>query len=401
MSFAEKNGIVVASGFKLQAEALLDARESVDTISERDALVTEHAVTPGLKVYVKQTKTLYVYNGEGWDELAKGQGYTHPTDPGYKHIPAGGSSGQILGWKANGEAQWKDEKSYSKVTEEADGLMSKEDKKKLDGVAEGANRTIVDSVLSDSSTNPLQNKIVKAELEKKLSASLKGVINGVAELDASGKVPSSQLPSYVDDVIDCWSNWDSEENKIRLYSDSAKKMEITDGEDGKIYVTVDTNKTYRWSGSKFAEISSSLALGETSSTAYRGDLGNAAYEHSQSPHARTDATKAEKSEQNGFIKINDEEVEVYKHPTHTEKVAGLYKVTIDSQGHISAAEPVQKTDITELGIPEQDTTYGEATQDKAGLMSAEDKKKIDTMPQIYFQSDLPVSAPVGSICFLI
>lgn len=73
--------------------------------------------------------------------------------------------------------------------------MSKEDKKKLDGVAEGANRTIVDSVLSDSSTNPLQNKIVKAELEKKLSASLKGVINGVAELDASGKVPSSQLPA--------------------------------------------------------------------------------------------------------------------------------------------------------------------------------------------------------------
>ncbi|MBS6517425.1 MAG: hypothetical protein KH353_04420 [Clostridium sp.] len=401
MSFAEKKGIAVASGFKLQAEALLDARESVDTISERDALVTEHAVAPGLKVYVKQTKTLYVYNGDGWDELSKGAGYTHPTGAGYKHIPAGGAPGQILGWKADGEAQWKAEKSYGKATGEADGLMAKEDKKKLDGIDEGANKTVVDSALSDSSVNPLQNKIVKAELDKKLSASLKGTKSGVAELDASGKVPSSQLPSYVDDVIDCWSNWDAEESKIRLYSDSSKKTEITAGEAGKIYVTADTNKTYRWSGSKFAEISASLALGETSSTAYRGDRGKAAYEHSQSPHARRDATKAEKSEQNGFIKINDEEVEVYKHPTHTEKVAGLYKVTVDSQGHISAAEPVQKTDITELGLPEQDTTYGEATQDKAGLMSAEDKKKIDTMPQIYFQSDLPLSAPVGSICFLI
>lgn len=401
MSFSEKKGIAVASGFKLQAETLLDVRESVDTVAERNSLVEEHAAAPGLKVYVKETKTLYVYNGESWDELAKGQGYTHPTAPGYKHIPAGGASGQILGWKADGEAQWKAEKSYGKATEESDGLMSKEDKKKLDGVAEGANRTVVDSALSDSSTNPIQNKIIKAELDKKLSTSLKGAANGIAELDTFGKVPSSQLPSYVDDVIDCWSEWDSEENKTRLYSDSEKKTEITAGESGKIYVTVDTNKTYRWSGSKFAEISASLALGETSSTAYRGDRGKAAYEHSQSPHARTDATKTEKSEQNGFVKIDDEEVKVYTHPSHTAQEKGLYKVAVDSQGHISTAEPVQKSDITGLGIPEQDTTYSEATQSKAGLMSAADKTKVDTMPQIYFQSDLPETAPAGSICFLI
>lgn len=85
---------------------MLDAREQVNSLAERDELVSIHAVTEGLKVYVKETKTLYVWNGESWDDLAKGAGYTHPTTPGYKHIPAGGTKGQILKNKADGEAEW-------------------------------------------------------------------------------------------------------------------------------------------------------------------------------------------------------------------------------------------------------------------------------------------------------
>jgi len=54
-------------------------------------------------------------------------------------------------------------------------------------------------------------------------------------------------------------------------------------------------------------------------------------------------------------------------------------VTVDAQGHVTDADPVAKEDITGLGIPAQDTTYGEATQETAGLMSAADKKKIDGM----------------------
>ena len=79
MSFADKKGIAVASGFKLQAEALLDARQVAETITERDELVTIHAATAGLTVFVKENNTLYVYNGTGWDELSKGTAYTHPT----------------------------------------------------------------------------------------------------------------------------------------------------------------------------------------------------------------------------------------------------------------------------------------------------------------------------------
>jgi len=92
-----------------------------------------------------------------------------------------------------------------------------------------------------------------------IPASQKGAANGVAELDGSGLVLSAQLPSYVDDVI--------------VVSDYAALPGT--GADGKIYVTSDTNLTYRWTGSAYTEISKSLALGTTSSTAYRGDHGAA------------------------------------------------------------------------------------------------------------------------------
>lgn len=88
-----------------------------------------------------------------------------------------------------------------------------------------------------------------------------------------GIVPSIYLPSYVDDVIEV-ANFAA--------------LPVT-GETGKIYVTLDDNLTYRWTGSAYVEISKSLALGETSSTAYRGDRGKIAYDHSQAAHAPSNA----------------------------------------------------------------------------------------------------------------
>ena len=107
----------------------------------------------------------------------------------------------------------------------------------------------------------------KEELDNKFSEcnsniqdtieSLLGQANGIASLDSSGKVPSSQLPSYVDDVL--------EYNNRSGFPGT--------GESGKIYIAKDTNLTYRWSGSTYVEVSQSLALGETSSTAYAGNKG--------------------------------------------------------------------------------------------------------------------------------
>lgn len=87
----------------------------------------------------------------------------------------------------------------------------------------------------------------------------KGAPNGLASLNESGIIPSAQLPSYVDDVIEV---------------DTFSNLPGT-GESGKIYIVQDTNLTYRWSGTDYVEISKSLALGETSSTAYSGDKGKA------------------------------------------------------------------------------------------------------------------------------
>ncbi len=93
----------------------------------------------------------------------------------------------------------------------------------------------------------------------------------LAELDATGRVPAAQLPSYVDDVLEF----------------AAISAFPATGETGKIYVALDSNVVYRWSGSTYVEISQSLAIGETSSTAYRGDRGKSAYDHAQAtgnPH---------------------------------------------------------------------------------------------------------------------
>lgn len=138
----------------------------------------------------------------------------------------------------------------------------------------GSNVTLTPDATNDKVTIGVTSSNVTTALGyTPLNPNIKGVASGLAELDSSGKVPSSQLPSYVDDVLEY----------------SAKSSFPATGETGKIYVDKTTNLTYRWSGSAYVEISPSLALGETSSTAYRGDRGKIAYDHSQSAHAPSNA----------------------------------------------------------------------------------------------------------------
>lgn len=120
-----------------------------------------------------------------------------------------------------------------------------------------------------------------------------GAVNGVATLGADGKVPAIQLPSYVDDVIEFEKQFATPAamtvGKLYYNTTTKKFIEATsatagtdvDPETGKIYVDLSTSKTYRWSGSELTVISETLALGETSSSAYRGDKGKVAYDHSK------------------------------------------------------------------------------------------------------------------------
>lgn len=91
------------------------------------------------------------------------------------------------------------------------------------------------------------------------------------------------------------------------------------------------------------------------------------------------ATKVEASETNGNIKIDGEETTVYTHPTTTAVAAGFKKVGNDDKGHVVLGADVTKRDIVSLGIPAQDTTYQPATTEANGLMSKEDKTKLDGM----------------------
>lgn len=117
------------------------------------------------------------------------------------------------------------------------------------------------------------HSVTAAQVGAYTTGQMNTALAGKADL-VGGLVPANQLPSYVDDVLE--------------YANLASFPGT--GETGKIYVALDTNLTYRWSGSTYAALDPSLALGETATTAYRGDRGKIAYDHSQStgnPHGLT------------------------------------------------------------------------------------------------------------------
>lgn len=135
----------------------------------------------------------------------------------------------------------------------------------------------INGVLFNGSANITINAV---DITSRIASSEKGVAGGVAPLNSSNQIPAIHLPSYVDDVLE--------------FVNIAGFPIAANAETGKIYVALDTNLSYRWSGTTYAVLNPSLALGTTSFTAYRGDLGNAAYQHSLiisgNPHGITKAT---------------------------------------------------------------------------------------------------------------
>lgn len=180
------------------------------------------------------------------------------TTPGYLSGKVLGTSGKLVATKTNAGA------NETLVLSPGADLFDKTTHT-TDDISEGSTNKFYTDARAD------------ARADAKITAQ-KGSVDGLASLDSGGKVPASQLPSFVDDVLEV-------ANFAALPGT---------GSTGIIYVTLDTNLTYRWSGSAYVEISSSLALGETSSTAYRGDRGKAAYDHSQAAHAPSNATSCTK-----------------------------------------------------------------------------------------------------------
>ena len=158
------------------------------------------------------------------------------------------------------------------------------EKNKLAEIPTGAQANVIETVQLNGSSITPSNKTVNVQVSKstvglanvtndaQVKRSEMGKADGVATLDSTGKVPAAQLPSYVDDVIEGYYSG----GKFYTSKDSSGNYSgVITGETGKIYVNLNDSKTYRWSGSAYAVISETLALGETSSTAYAGNKGAA------------------------------------------------------------------------------------------------------------------------------
>ena len=158
------------------------------------------------------------------------------------------------------------------------------EKNKLAGISSGAQANVIETVQLNGNSITPTDKTVNVQVSKstvglnnvtndaQVKRSEMGHANGVATLDSAGKVPAAQLPSYVDDVIEGYYSG----GKFYTSKDSSGNYSgVITGETGKIYVNLNDSKTYRWSGTAYAVISETLALGETSSTAYPGNKGAA------------------------------------------------------------------------------------------------------------------------------
>lgn len=145
-----------------------------------------------------------------------------------------------------------------------------------------------------TTANNYTNVHVEEELKKYIPKTEKGSINGVAELDGNGKIPSSQLPSYVDDIVDIedfvttlptsgmtvgQKYYRTTDNTLWVANTGSTLIQES-LESDKIYVKVSDSTTWRWSGSTLVKMNAGVVLGETETTAYRGDRGKEAYDHS-------------------------------------------------------------------------------------------------------------------------
>lgn len=197
----------------------------------------------------------------------------------------------------------------------------------------------------------------------------KGAPNGLASLNESGVIPSTQLPSYVDDVVE-----------VAAFSNLPSK-----GESGKIYIVTSINIQYRWSGTAYVEISKSIALGETSSTAYPGDKGK----------ATTDVVNSLSD-----TLVNDVLVAQSNQNSVSLTIKSITKTTAnkDKQLLLADGDPILLTDSTPILLGDSESariarateglysqandkviTINPATTSTAGVMSSSDKSKLDSL----------------------
>lgn len=283
------------------------------------------------------------------------------------------------------------------------------EKDKLAAIEDGANKTIVDTALSSTSTNPVQNKVIntkinsmKSDIDSKVPSTR--TINGKAlseniTLSASdvGALPSTtHIPSIDGLATETYVN-----NKVAGIVNSApatldtlNELAAALGDDPNFATTVATQigtkvdkvdgkglSTNDYTTTEKTKLSGIAEGAEVNQNAFSNIVVGSTTVAADSKTdtltivAGTNVTLTPDAT-NDKITIESKDT-VYTHPSYTAKSSGLYKITVDSTGHVSATAAVAKSDITGLGIPAQDTTYSDATTSASGLMSSDDKIKLN------------------------
>lgn len=210
---------------------------------------------------------------------------------------------------------------------------------KIYQLSAGADYTQEDSWILIGDTSAISN-----QLQDLINS--KGSANGIASLDEQGVVPSAQLPSYVDDVIDVYATYDKSAegvlSNIQLFSNQEKTTPITP-ESGKIYIDVEGNYQFRWTGTIYTTVGAPTVLGEVTGTAYDGGKGKALSD-----------------------KINKMSDKVVVGPTTVEAASDNIKLLYQTH----------KTSTNAYKVDSH--TINAATTSKAGVMSATDKAKLDS-----------------------
>ena len=220
---------------------------------------------------------------------------------------------------------------------DTDTFTLRQEKKVRDG-DETFDSSIAEEITIPSATEALAG-LMSAEDKKKL--------NKAATLDDTGKIPANNLPSYVDDVVEY----------------ETKSAFPGTGEQGKIYVALDSNLTYRWSGTGYVEISPSLALGETANTAYAGDKG-VELEKKLSALTGEVGTKADDTKTTEKIDaIND-------------NIAKINRKAVETL-ELSSTDKLVALKTTTIEDAESEVYLRGATIGQAGVMTADDKNKLE------------------------
>ena len=263
--------------------------------------------------------------------------YSHPTDPGYNHIPLGGSTGQVLKWNSNGEARWDNESSYNIATSDDDGLMSSTDKIKLNNIEENANKYV-------HPTTPGNNHIPSGGSANQV---LKWISDGEAEWADMQIVTSNEsglMTAYDKQKLD---TIEENANNYSHPTYTGYKHIPVGGSEGQI-LRWDSDGTAKWDN-------------ETAAAEYN----------------------IVTTTENGFMSVDDklkldsidEGANKYEHPTTS---GNIHIPEGGSEGQILRwnADGEAKWDDETAA-----TTYTVVTSSTDGLMSFEDKQKIDNIEE--------------------